>query len=458
MRDVPDLVAWKDFRRFPTLTHQLLSAWRDQSPPAAHSTLRFPKPSGGYRVLTLLHPFDEIAIRTYCGRLIPALKVHRAKSVVSPAPRGRLPAWALEPYQEARRTREALGLASLDSAQCVGLGVLDVASFFPSVDLDVLVKILWDFGCPAGAMEQLHRLLSPLRHPIGPGGLPLGLEASPVLADAFLAKVDTVLEDVLPFLRYVDDFWLFPESQSEWEEAKTVAIQALTTLGLAPNESKTEYMPKGWSNPWNHIRNEALNYATETSDGSIASHIALDMLAEEASKPEANPRVVRFSLGVLKRNRCPDGVTELQKAPHLAEQYPHQVGAYLVELARTNRKALDLDWLVEISSCPPTHRTDALAMEGGRALSHLRTGRRSGEQLRDLAADDRFPEARRMWAAMAWGKSDHFKSARAVELVEASDSFHVRRASTLAFKIRNGSERHVAKLVEVDPILELSVA
>ena len=75
---------------------------------------------------------------------------------------------------------------------------------------------------------------------IGVEGLPVGPDASAVLANAVLAQVDRALRDAgIEHLRWVDDVVL---SGGDIAAALSVFRTALASIGLRANETKTRIM------------------------------------------------------------------------------------------------------------------------------------------------------------------------------------------------------------------------
>jgi hypothetical protein len=111
----------------------------------------------------------------------------------------------------------------------------DVANFFPSINLDRFFLTLQKCGVEAGLVAVLRNIL--LQWQVG---LPMGLDASYLLAEAALLNVDRRLEqDRIDFLRYVDDYRLFANDQTEARQALECLIDHLAAEGLCLNSAKT---------------------------------------------------------------------------------------------------------------------------------------------------------------------------------------------------------------------------
>jgi hypothetical protein len=88
--------------------------------------------------------------------------------------------------------------------------------------------------------HEVHGFLSGLER-VGVEGLPVGPDASAVLANAVLAQVDRRLRDAgVEHLRWVDDVVL---SGVDVRAALTVFRTALASIGLRANETKTRIVP-----------------------------------------------------------------------------------------------------------------------------------------------------------------------------------------------------------------------
>jgi hypothetical protein len=83
----------------------------------------------------------------------------------------------------------------------------DIASYYPTIDLDRLETRLHDIGCD---LHSVALTLSGLRKLVAVdhiAGVPIGPEASGILGNAFLIPVDRMLISLgAAYLRWMDDF------------------------------------------------------------------------------------------------------------------------------------------------------------------------------------------------------------------------------------------------------------
>ena len=124
------------------------------------------------------------------------------------------------------------------------LRFLDIRSFFPSVDRDILETLL-DRLFPKTMVDVVMALLSaPVKAGPGPpfvtSGLPLGCPLSPVLSNLYLSDMDRRMKDVpTDYLRYADDILLGTSEDEAIHEAQAALESELEIRNLQLNEEKS---------------------------------------------------------------------------------------------------------------------------------------------------------------------------------------------------------------------------
>ena len=99
------------------------------------------------------------------------------------------------------------------------------------------------------------------------------------------------------------------------------------------------------------------------------------------------------------------------------------------------RKLLDLDWLLEVATAPPTPATAAVAYHLMRVVAVRPVGREHGRVLEELATDnDRQWTPVRCAAAEAWMRSDAWSPGSATEAALAVGDPQQRRALALTLR------------------------
>ena len=381
-------------------------------------------------------------MRVLVGRLLAAIEAHRGAEVYSYFLGARAPGWWTESYGKGIGARRDHGLTLLAASGCQGLGTFDVLDFYRSVDPEVARKLLIGMGCPPGAVTNLTSTLIRLKELGGPGGLPIGFEGSGVLGNAVLYPLDAALRGNLPFVRYTDDIWVFPQYGDDWTTLRATVIDKLDALGLQINETKTQLWEHLWDDPEGVIRNRTLDSLTAAAgDDSVPADKALELLEEAAATDSPDWTVVRFALGVLGRTNDPRGVDVLEAAPTLLTEVPVNVGRYLTKLADhpPTSKRIDHEWLIE-RAAKGSSRELAARLHACRVASRLHLSKNDGRRFLDLATEvDNMRKApMQVWAATAWGASEDWKPARAIDAAEHFGNLQLRRAFCLPFQRRGG--------------------
>jgi hypothetical protein len=163
--------------------------------------------------------------------LSPAVMANRVASWSVRPPELALRSWRLE------RRLFAVRLAGLAGRRApIAFG--DVRRCYASMSPAIVGDALRRAGIPTA--HEVHGFLSGLER-LGVEGLPVGPDASAVLANAVLAQVDRRLRDAgVEHLRWVDDVVL---SGVDVRAALTVFRTALASIGLRANETKTRIVP-----------------------------------------------------------------------------------------------------------------------------------------------------------------------------------------------------------------------
>lgn len=159
--------------------------------------------------------------------LSPAVMANRVASWDLDPPALRLRPWRVE------RRRFAVRLADL-AAMPGPIAFADVRRCYVSITPVMVGRALRDAGL--GTAPEIERLLRALER-VGVRGLPVGPDASAVLANAVLAPVDRALADEgIQHLRWVDDFVV---SSMDPRAALSAIRGELERIGLRLNERKT---------------------------------------------------------------------------------------------------------------------------------------------------------------------------------------------------------------------------
>lgn len=207
---------------------------------ASHRRIGFAsvRHAGGIRVLTLLGPATR---EEYLGLVAPLAReiesalsdrvvANRVARCRADPPELRLRPWRIERRAFAHRLRAL-------AARRPTIAVADVRRCYASISPPTVERTLEGLGI--GSAAAVGRFLARLER-AGGRGLPVGPEASAVLANAVLGGADAALSAAgVQHLRWVDDMVIAADDPAEAAEALGVLSQALEGLGLRLNATKT---------------------------------------------------------------------------------------------------------------------------------------------------------------------------------------------------------------------------
>jgi hypothetical protein len=209
-------------------------------PPRRPRFLLVPKPGGGERRLTVLHPLDDAAYRQVVARLSGMLErvlgpEVAANRLVASTP-FRLRSWREERSAFVHRRRALMELSDI-------VVRTDVRECYPSIAPVVVEAAFVRLGA-GPEVGPLRRMLERFGDD-GVPGLPIGPVASAVVGNAVLTSVDDVVRDARArHLRWVDDVWARCRSERHAAEILDRIREALDSIGLAVNEAKTRVMDR----------------------------------------------------------------------------------------------------------------------------------------------------------------------------------------------------------------------
>ena len=482
-RDLPDLDSWADFGAAPELVHQrLVFRLANGRCPSVTNTLPLPKPGKPeLRKMAWLNPYDELYYRIIVGRVASTVDAALGQDVYSYRLRDTSPAWVIEDARQAFQRRLERGKRLLSDQRCNAMAVSDIRNYYPSIKPQILETVLDQTDAPHGAVRLINRFLRESYGAVrlinrflrelaslgAPSGLPVGPEASGILGNiALLGLDDSIAAHVLGHVRYMDDSWLYLQSESEWPDVYATYAAFVSTLGLEVNHSKVEIHSRVGDDAELAMQHGHIAYLVSGFSRYRTPSMATREIRSLLAHDEPDWTLVKFFLGTLRFQESTNGLDILYDHPNMLHEIPLSVGKYLVALTanRESRRKIDRDWLVEQATGTCSPRSLAGQLQVCRAASHIQTGKRHGRLLEELATDTRLRRhvPLQAWAARAWGSSKAHKTGRAVEYACHQGDFSVRRAFTLT--LRPGSSTSTRrstwkrKLVSVEPDLAPTLA
>lgn len=237
--DVPDVCDHQDFHACRNEESEKLTTELDALLPGPIERFEIPKGASDLRRLTIFSARDRLAYRCIVSPMVPVLDARLGTEVRSQRVRLKRQTWTFPARSPIHRKLRQDVLSSYKQDHFEGLVKLDVANFYPSVDLRELVQFLGKAGCPPPAIKALQRFLNPLHQLGSVSGLPVCPEPSAVLGTSFLHGVDDTLRNgPWRFFRWVDDYYVLGRTVSEAIEAIPVVREALADRGLELSEQK----------------------------------------------------------------------------------------------------------------------------------------------------------------------------------------------------------------------------
>ncbi|MGG0655533.1 RNA-directed DNA polymerase [Rummeliibacillus pycnus] len=172
----------------------------------------------------------------------------------------------------------------------------DIANFYDRLNLHRLESTLLSIkAIDRDAIKLLNELLLYWSHRDS-YGIPVGSNASRILAEASLIEVDNYLKrKKVKFYRFVDDYRIFAKDSNEAFRSLTILIERLQLEGLFVNSSKTK------------IKQIVINEATETVATTIETNEAVEK--NKTFEIEAIARTSEVVAATVERNES-DTITE----------------------------------------------------------------------------------------------------------------------------------------------------
>lgn len=409
-RDIPDPIAWADYGFDPELTATLINERRERGTTvsAAH---HFPHPKGyalsANRWLTSVDPLDEIAYRIAVGRIAETLDDSLGSQVLSYRLRSSGPGWTVGNWRYGMKVRRSRIAATMGDS-FLGVGVLDVSNYYPSIALEVLRGVVSELAVPDSESNDLFMMLHAWQDDWNVRGVPVGPEASGLIGNVMLMPVDDVVSRRSSlFTRYTDDY-LVSIGPRDFPELVHAVTAALSELSLSLNESKVRHHAEG---------SKALLALFDPAIEDLAHALRLDRergvaLVRDAIESEAHAEVpdekrFRWCINVLINRSDPFALSLFEANPLLARINPPGFGSYLARLLKTG--SVDPEWLVSLVVAEPTPDTASLQLHAALACAQARLPKSLAALTKDLALTpgSYVPlrcAAVRLWAASESGK------------------------------------------------------
>lgn len=205
--------------------------------------LKIPKTRHAYRQASLVDIVDLVRYTALVAKVAPTIEAHRVPDdlnvVFSSRFRPEAPFFGIgNGYDRFRLASQALSKSDQFSVKVIS----DISNFYDRLNIHRLEAALTDIGCEPGDVTAIDHIL---KHWAGRNsyGIPVGCDASRLLAESVLISVDNaLLAQGITFVRYVDDYRIFATSYAQAHSHLNVLINALEREGLFINSEKTRVL------------------------------------------------------------------------------------------------------------------------------------------------------------------------------------------------------------------------
>lgn len=402
--------------------------------PRSVEVFPYPKPSGGVRQFVHGDALDELALRyiasdvvTHADSLVPdRVLTYRLERQGS--------GWRCRHAgNDVRRRRESVCAFAM-SSDFGGLGVGDVRSYYGSIPRVQLGELIIDAGASPAEAGRLLGWIDACMERASVSGIPIGPEASGLLANLYLLPLDHELARMgLNYFRVMDDFWVLAASELQWSEALKVGDFVLQALGLTRADEKTIFM---------RDPEEAYLYALDgvlsAIDAAFAAsaHLGLQAVRNlvDFIRAEPDPAVAHFRYAVRSSRRLEDQYAAelLEDRPDLIQIDPRAAGDYIRVLAR--RKRSYVEPFLAVAADPINDRTMAVQLHLLRAFIERSWGRAEGALFEQRVADASLPGRVRAFAILARARTPGWSASDAVDVATANLPLDIRRAAVAGLR------------------------
>ena len=186
------------------------------------------------------------------------------------------------------------------------LASLDIAEYYPSVGRSAL-ETLCRFPVPLPSFGRLLAWLDALHAGSAVTGLPIGPGGSEILGTALLAPGDDLLTRIgLPFLRYMDDTWVFLRSEKQFPPMLEAYQHAVSDGALHVTCHPAKCKPLRGEAAKEEISRSLLDYARGNFDDprSDSHEVAMELFVNAMEDPDHRRLELRAALGRIQSHKA----------------------------------------------------------------------------------------------------------------------------------------------------------
>jgi excisionase family DNA binding protein len=293
---VPDVLNWEDFRARP---HDVIASARLKCS-TGHAdpieVVEVPKGELLSRAGTLLTLADRVAYHALCasfsGPIEAATSDHVFSSRINDDAKGDF-------FRSGYPQWKAFIEAVHSEVPLVGSWIVhtDLVSYFETISHQLLFDDLRSLGVADGVLTPLRLLLSDWRQS-SKHGLPIGMDASRLLGNFFMSRIDhAMLDHGLSYWRYMDDIRIVaPSERSALAALRTFEV-ACRRRGLVVSGAKTKIEEVDPSGPPSEIdhRLDAADYFFRNGLSETRKSLR-DLFRSALSEKEIKRKHAKFAL------------------------------------------------------------------------------------------------------------------------------------------------------------------
>jgi hypothetical protein len=316
----------------------------------------------------------------------------------------------------------------------------DIHRFFPSINLEVMDRLLTKWGCDPSAVVYILEVLRYWHTWQQLQGLPIGPEVSKVLGVAMLIPFDErVAACRLAYLRWMDDILLFGSDSPALHRNLEPLDEELARLRLRRSYDKTKFLDDRESAieaiHKGSLTSTSVLLRVDASEGRKRLHRMFDQ--EVRGEPDPNPSIFRWILRTLTHTADPYAVAWLADDPERMTTDPVVAMEYLNTIGLTSSGALEP--LLHRLESRPDERTESVFLRLLVVMDARLWGRAEGQVVENLALDQGVHPPTRGWAWEVVARCGGWRPQDSMDACLEEDDPLVQRAQLAT--IRHGSPR-----------------
>ena len=380
----------------------------------------YPKSNNSLRWLHIPGPEELIVLRTAAGYVGRSTDQLLSSRVYSHRLDRSSRCWKFQ--KKAWRKFIDHGVSLLDGLRHSAMYRTDIASYYPTVEIERLRSVLQDFGCLGRAALLILKMFRQWQLRDGLHGIPIGPEVSAIIGNFFLHPVDRLLEAKgYEHLRWCDDILIFGPTVASCQGSLALLDEALSDLRLTRSAQKTRDFDNVYdarANLEDHLLTSLTDHCDLDADAGVeAVRSAYD--SQLLGNPEVEQKRFRWVVKTLMNKHDSYACLSLSRDPLLMNVDPNLSGKYLGKVALSGKCIKDkrvVDAIVDHLSQPAEERFQALNLHMLNALRYRRYGAAEAKEFRRIATDSAL-----RWPVRVFGWAAYVKSTKNyAELMEAA--------------------------------------